>query len=179
MKKFAFVIFLNLVVLVTFAQQYDIGIHTGLFSSTGIGIYNNSTPGPYYGIKFDYHLNYKFSLSSNYTFGSFEHTPYNQTMKIRENVDLFYLTFQKRYYLKRDWLLAVGTGIGYYLEHSNEIDPVTQITEYSRDFIMPVELNINKNIGGNLFAGVKTGFFFTPFYSIGSFHLGPEIRYRF
>lgn len=77
-------------------------------------------------------------------------------------------------------MLAVGTGIRYYLEHSrDEIDFSTQITDYSKDFIMPAELNINKNIGKNLFAGIKTGFFFTPFYSVGSFHLGPEIKCRF
>ena len=87
MKKLVFIFYFNLLASVCMSQQYDVGIHTGLFSSTGIGTYNNSKPGPYYGVKFDYHFNNKFSLSSNYTFGSFEHTPDNQTLKIRENVE--------------------------------------------------------------------------------------------
>ena len=180
MKKFVIVIFLNLVVSVTFAQQYDMAIYAGVFSPTSFGNYTKGTLGPSYGIKFDYHFNEKFALSSNYMLGHFNHTSDRNGLKIRENTNLFYLTFQKKFPLKKGWSLAVGTGIGYYLEYSSdEIDQATQITEFYRDFIMPLELNFSKNIGENLFAGVKTGLFITPFYSIGAFHLGPEIRYRF
>jgi len=180
MKKFAFVIFLNMVVSVTFAQQYDIGIYTGVFSPSSVGSYTEGTLGPSYGIKFDYHFNDKFALSSNYLFGRFNHTSDRNSLKIREKVNFFYLTFQKKFPLKNGWLIAVGTGIGYYLEYSSdEINPITQITAFNRDFVMPLELNFNKNIGKDLYAGIKSGFFLTPFYSIGAFHLGPEIRYRF
>ena len=180
MKKFVIVVFLNLVVSVTFAQQYDMGIYAGVFSPTSLGNYTKGTLGPSFGIKFNYHFNDKFALSSNYMFGRFNHTSDRNGLKIREKANLFYLTFQKKFPLKKGWLLAVGTGIGYYLEYSNdEIDPITQITEFYRDFTMPLELNINKNIGKNLYGGIKSGFFLTPFYDIGSFHLGPEIRYRF
>jgi hypothetical protein len=180
MKKTALILFFNLLASVCMSQQYDIGIHTGLFSPTSVGSYTGGTLGPSYGIKFDYHFNDKFVLSSNYLFGRFNHTSDRNSLKIREKVNLYYLTFQKKFPLKKGWLLAVGTGIGYYLEYSNdEIDPITQITEFNRDFAMPLELNFNKNIGKNLYAGIKSGFFITPFYRIGSFHLGPEIRYRF
>lgn len=97
MKKFVIVIFLNLVVSVTFAQQYDKAIYAGVFSPTSFGNYSKGTLGPSYGIKFDYHFNEKFALSSNYMFGRFNHTSDRNGLKIRENTNLFYLTFQKNF----------------------------------------------------------------------------------
>ncbi|WP_154858466.1 hypothetical protein [Cyclobacterium xiamenense] len=167
------------------AQQYTLGTQAGLFTSIDYGRYASARLGFFTGLSFDYRFPGKLSLGSHYQFGTFSYAP-NQggQMGLPENssvqVHLIYWTFQRHFSLGGDWNLAVGTGPGFFLaRYPDERDGQTGLPVFSRDFSMPLLLNLSKPLGNFGTVGVKSGLFFTPFYAIGGFHFGPEIRFRF
>lgn len=167
------------------AQQYTIAAQTGLFTSIDYGRHKDARMGYSAGLSFDYRFPGKLSLGSHYQFGTFSYTPNpGRQAGIPENslvqVHLFYWTLQKHFSLGRDWKLAVGSGPGFFLaSYPDERDSQSRLPLFSRDFSMPLLLNLSKPLGTIGTIGLKTGLFFTPFYAIGGFHLGPEIRFHF
>lgn len=167
------------------AQKYTIGTQAGLFTPIDYGRYEATRLGFFTGLSFDYRFPGKLSLGSHYQFGTFSYAP-NQAGQsgLPENssvqVHLIYWTLQRHFSLGGDWNLGVGTGPGFFLaSYPDERDGQSGLPVFSRDFSMPLLLNLSKPLGNFGTIGVKSGLFVTPFYAIGGFHLGPEIRFHF
>lgn len=162
------------------AQSYDIGIHGGIFTPLDFWFYEDGKIGPSAGIKFNYHFNDKFTLSTNYFHGKFDHTPQTTLENTRVSFNLVSFVFARKFKLKNNWELHSGIGLGYYLEHAEgELNKYSGLKNYDRDLTFPIEMNINKEVMPNIIFGIKSGVFLSPFYWFGGFHLGPEISYRF
>ncbi len=167
------------------AQQYTIAAQAGLFTPIDYGRYEAARLGYFTGLSFDYRFPGKLSLGSHYQFGTFSYAPKQGGQTgLPENssvqVHLIYWTLQRNFPLGGDWNLAVGSGPGFFLaSYPDERDGQSGLPLFSRDFSMPLLLNLSKPLGNFGTIGVKSGVFFTPFYAIGGFHFGPEIRFRF
>lgn len=165
------------------AQQYSIGIQSGMFTPIDFGRYPGARLGYSLGLSFDYRLKSKLSIGSHYQFGKFSYSPDPQpglAEKSAVSVYMIYWTLQRNFTLGKDWGLAVGTGPGFFLaSYPEERDIQSGLPLFKRDFSMPLLLNFSKPLGTIGTIGLKTGLFFTPFYAIGGFHLGPEIRFHF
>ncbi|NHE59251.1 outer membrane beta-barrel protein [Cyclobacterium plantarum] len=166
------------------AQQYTIGVHSGMFTPIDYGSrYPNAQLGYSMGLSFDYRFQGKLSLGAHYQFGKFSYSPELQQGFLERSavpVHLIYWTLQRNFSLGNDWKLAAGTGPGFFLaSYPDERDSQTGLPLFTRDFSMPLLLNLYKPLGTIATIGLKTGLFFTPFYAIGGFHLGPEIRFLF
>lgn len=167
------------------AQQYSIAAQAGMFTPIDYGRYEAARLGYFAGLSFDYRLPRKLSLGSHYQYGTFSYAPNTGSQTgLPDNssvqVHLIYWTLQRHISLGGDWNLAVGSGPGFFLaSYPDERDGQTGLPLFSRDFSMPILLNLSKPLGNVGTIGVKSGLFFTPFYAIGGFHLGPEIRFRF
>lgn len=172
------------------AQSYDIGIHGGVFTPIDLWYYVDGEIGTNTGIKFNYHFNDKVSISSNYFHGNFHFSPAAREEMIngqrfgsersKVSFNAFSFVFFRKFNLKNNWKIHVGTGIGYYLENlEGEKNEMSDGKYYKTDFTMPIEVNINKEVFENVIIGIKSGAFLTPFYVFGGLHLGPEIHFRF
>lgn len=190
MKKILLFLFFGLFSFGVSAQHYDVGIYGGLFTPVDFWYYVDGEIGTSTGVKFNYHFNEKLALSSNYFHGNFHFSPAGAEERIngqqfgkewsRASFNAVSFVFLRKFKLKNDWQIHVGTGIGYFLEHwEGEINYLSGKKDYKRDFTMPIEVNFNKEIYENVVIGIKSGVFLTPFYIFGGFHLGPEISYRF
>lgn len=192
MRKVVFLVLFYLSFLSAKAQYYDIGLHTGLFTPIDFWYYVGGEIGPQAGLSFKYHFDDRLALSSNYLRGGFGYSPALSELRIngqrsgpeytRVNVDIFSFIFHRKFALKNDWIISIGTGFGYYLENRNErpvsIPDTNRQIFYRRDFTMPWNLNASKEIAPNIIFGINSGVFLTPFYRLGGFHLGPSISYR-
>lgn len=167
------------------AQQYTIAVQSGMFTPIDYGRNPAARLGYSMGLSFDYRLQGKLSLGSHYQFGKFSYSPETTQQtglpkKSAVQVHLIYWTLQKHFSLGGDWNLAVGTGPGFFLaSYPDERDGQSGLPLFSRDISMPLLLNLSKPLGNFGTIGVKSGLFFTPFYAIGGFHFGPEIRFLF
>jgi hypothetical protein len=166
-------------------QQYTLGAHAGLFTSIDYGRYEAARAGYFTGLSFDYRFPGKLSLGSHYQFGAFSYAPSQGGQTgVPENssvrVHQVYWTLQRNFSVGGKWNLALGSGPGFFLaSFPDERDGQSGLRVFSRDFSMPLLLNLSKPLGDFGAIGVRSGLFFTPFYAIGGFHLGPEIRFRF
>jgi hypothetical protein len=190
MKKILLFLTFSLCSIGVSAQHYDIGIHGGVFTPIDFWYYVDGGMGPSTGVKFNYHFNEKHALSSNYFHGNFRFSPAGAEERIngqrygrersRASFNAVSFVFLRKFKLKNDWQIHVGTGIGYFLEHwEGEVNYLSGEKDYNRDFTMPIEINLNREISKNVIIGIKSGVFLTPFYIFGGFHLGPEVSYRF
>ncbi|WP_143155865.1 hypothetical protein [Cyclobacterium lianum] len=167
------------------AQQYSIGVQSGMFTPNDYGRYPGARLGYSMGLSFDYRFQGKLSLGSHYQFGSFTYAPEGSQhsglpQRSAVSVHLIYWTLQRNFAFGKDWNLAVGSGPGFFLaSFPDERDVQTGFALSSRDFSMPLLLNLSRPLGSIGTVGLKSGLFFTPFYAIGGFHLGPEIRILF
>ncbi len=171
------------------AQHYDIGIQVGAFTPLDFWYYVDGQIGPQAGLTFKYHFNNKLAISSNYLRGQFGYSPALAELRFNGqkfgaeqatvSVDIFNFMFHRKFPLKNNWDFSIGTGIGYYLENRNmnSINPDRSF-RYTRDFTMPWNINLSKEILPNVILGLYSGVFLTPFYTFGGFHLGPSVSYR-
>ncbi|WP_375584722.1 hypothetical protein [Cyclobacterium xiamenense] len=167
------------------AQQYSIGAQAGLFTPMDYGRYEGAGLGHFTGLSFDYRFPGKLSLGSHYQFGRFTYAPSADQQQglpaaSRVQTHSIFWTLQRNFPVGKNWNLAVGTGPGFFLSsYPDERDGQSGLPVVSRDFSMPILLNLSKPLGTYGSIGVKTGVFLTPFYAVGGFHLGPEIRFHF
>nr|MBI1229066.1 outer membrane beta-barrel protein [Cytophagales bacterium] len=169
-------------------QHYDIGLHAGALTPMDFITSQGGSMGLQAGILFMYHFDEKLAISSDFLVGYFAYNASNSNSTMtggltKVHVNTFGLLIHRKFQLANQWVISVGTGVGYYLEHTNPRNPTSQNPalekEYVRDFTMPFRGRLTKEFAPNLRGGIHSGIYLTPFYSLGGFHLGPEISYRF
>ncbi len=186
MKKLIYFVLIFASLKVVNAQQYDIGLHAGVLTPMDFFNYQEGSIGPQAGISFMYHFSDRIAVSSDFLLGHFGYNATNSNITgvfTKVHLNTFGLLIHRKFQLDNDWEVSVGTGVGYYLEHTNPRNPSSQNPtlekEYVRDFTMPFRGRLSKEFAPNLRCGIHSGIYLTPFYSLGGFHLGPEISYRF
>jgi hypothetical protein len=182
-RKFTLFIFCVFISIQVNAQQYEISISPGLFTSADWGMYQGVQPGIGAMVLFNYQVNPKWSVFSHYHFGRF----YERGTNIRLPVDAEYLSFgvARHFQINPSTRLGIGTGIGLIYETSDSYDVIydeisrkNEIVEGKRsvrDFSMPLLFTLKKDINERFFYGLTTGFYVTPFYIFGGYHLAPTI----
>jgi hypothetical protein len=188
MKKLIYFILFFVSLKAVYGQQYDIGLHAGVLTPIDFFNYQGGSIGPQAGISFMYHFDNRLAISSDFLLGHFGYNPTNSNSTVtgiftKVHLNTFGLLIHRKFQLANQWVISVGTGVGYYLEHSSPRIPTSQNPilekEYVRDFTMPFRGRLSKEFAPNLRGGIHSGIYLTPFYSLGGFHLGPEISYRF
>ncbi|WP_158861580.1 hypothetical protein [Lunatibacter salilacus] len=188
MKKIVYFILFFASLQAGYGQHYDIGLHGGLLTPIDFFNYQGGSIGPQAGISFTYHIGEKLAISSDFLVGHFGNRNSTSNSLVPEeftkvHLNTFGLLIHRKFQLANQWVISVGTGVGYYLEHTNPRNPTSQNPtlekEYVRDFTMPFRGRLSKEFAPNLRGGIHSGIYLTPFYSLGGFHLGPEISYRF
>ncbi|HSI76329.1 MAG TPA: hypothetical protein VK957_10550 [Lunatimonas sp.] len=190
MKKFIYSILLFVSLQAVYGQRYDIGLHAGALTPMDFFNYQGGSIGPQAGISFMYHFDEELAISSDFLVGHFGYNATNSNPNLpmtgvftKVHLNTFGLLIHRKFQLANEWVVSVGAGVGYYLEHTNPRNPNSQNPtlekEYVRDFTMPFRGRLSKEFAPNLRGGIHSGIYMTPFYYLGGFHLGPEISYRF
>lgn len=190
MKKLIYFILFFASLKAGYGQHYDIGLHGGVLTPIDFFTYQGGSIGPQAGISFMYHFDDRIAISSDFLMGHFGYNATNSNPNLpmtgvftKVHLNTFGLLIHRKFQLANEWEVSVGTGVGYYLEHTDPRSPTSQNPtlekEYVRDFTMPFRGRLSKKFAPNLRGGIRSGIYLTPFYSLGGFHLGPEITYRF
>jgi hypothetical protein len=173
------------------SQNFEIGVFSGLLAPTDVFYSEEGKLGLTVGGSFTYVSPKKFHISSQVHKGRYKHRPTtgNQQVlatlpeSIQVDVYFFYFGFGKSFRISEKYNLIINSGFGFYMENEKGTEDDIQIErgekDYFRDATFPLQAEFRKEVSDNLLVGIKTGFYFTPFYSIGGFHLGPTISYRF
>lgn len=189
MRKLSIIIFFLFSPIFAYCQHYDIGVHGGVLTPIDFWYYVDGSVGATAGVQFQYHFDDKVCISSNYQWGNFGFSPAAAEERINgqrvgaehARVDVHFLSFviSRKFRLGEDLELRAGTGIGYFLEYwEGEKAWQLETKNFKRDFTMPIQLALVKNVNKRILVGVKSGVFVTPFYIFGGLHIGPEISFR-
>ena len=182
-KKITLFIFFALFAAHVSGQKYEISISPGIFTTTDWGKYSKPSPGISAMALFNYQVNTKWSVFSHYHYGRF----YEQGTKEKLPIDTEYLSFgvARHFQINPSTRVGIGTGIGLIYESTvayeirfDEASGNNQIEKGKRtirDFSMPLLLTLKKDINERFFYGLTTGFYVTPFYIFGGYHLAPTI----
>jgi len=182
-RKITLFIFFVLFTAHVNAQQYEISISPGIFSTSDWRRFDEPSPGISAMILFNYQVNPKWSVFSHYHYGRF----FIKGTNAKLPMDTEYLSFgvARHFQINPSTRLGIGTGIGLIYETSvayemrfNEISRENEIvkgTSSIRDFSMPLMITLKKDYNERFFYGLTTGFYVTPFYIFGGYHLAPTI----
>jgi hypothetical protein len=174
------------------SQQYEIGLSSGMLTPMDFWYYQEGRPGFFTGIAFSYISPKKLVISTNIAKGGFQFNPALSEYRVngqkigpensKVDVYFFYLGVGKGFNLKKDLELIINSGFGYFLENRlafNESDIASRgAIQYYKDATFPIQAEIRKELVPNLWLGLKSGVFLTPFYTFGGFHLTPNISFR-
>jgi hypothetical protein len=191
-KRLYFLLVFCLFATLSKGQQYEIGVSSGLFTPIDFWYYQDGKPGMISGLSFSYISPKKFIFSTNIAKGGFQYSPALSELRVngqlsgpentKVDVYFFYLGVGKAIDLKKDFQLIISSGFGFFLENRlafNENDlAVRGAIQYYRDATFPIQAEIRKELVPNLWVGVRSGVFLTPFYTFGGFHLTPNISFR-
>lgn len=191
-KGLFFLLFFCFFATLSKGQQYDIGVSSGLFTPLDFWYYQEGKPGLISGVSFSYHTKKRLVLSTNISKGGFQYNPALSELRVngqkvgpensKVDVYFFYLGIGRIFTLNETSELVVNSGFGFFLENRlafNEEDLALRgQIQYYRDATFPIQVQYRKEITPSLWLGMRTGFFLTPFYTFGGFHLTPTLSFR-
>lgn len=188
----AFIFLFSLGASKSFAQEYEISVSPGIISPLDFWYYKEGQVGPHVGMSFTYLNPKKVFISSNISKGRFSYNPSLSELAVNGQADgpessqvdvyFFYLGIGKAFEITESLEWSVNSGFGFYLENRlafNTTDPSgIEKKDFMRDATFPIQTEIKKEIYPELWFGLKTGVFLTPFYTFGGFHVGPTLSLR-
>jgi hypothetical protein len=149
------------------------------------------------GISFEYDLKNRWSVATHFLHGKYTSTnplslgpsaPSYQGLDAIDHTALhFSLVAFKNFPLGTDINLKTGFGVGlyyeieeyYYLRGNEDLYYMDTIIEVIKDPGFPLLVELTYTPLPHVVLGVTGGTFFTPFYSVFGWHVGPKIGYKF
>lgn len=156
-------------------------------------------PGAGVNFSFEYELNKRWSIATNFMYGSFQSTnsqlnrfpanlPFSPDVSQRNENSHYSFTVQYRVQFTGNISAKLGTGFGWYSYTNSFQRPMFDSdgryvgavfdSERSGDAAFPVFVSVDHAISPKLTLGLRGGFFTAPFYSVFGWNFGPGLAIK-